>query len=57
MVKYILGAISADQSLKLDYLRSLAYTKFINKDTAIPGPEVDLIEIANIIMDERSILQ
>ena len=36
---------------------TLAYVKFINKKTAIEGPEIDLIELANIIMDHAKYLE
>jgi len=35
----------------------LAQTKLIDAKTAIKGPEVDLIELANIVMDFRSVMQ
>ena len=41
----------------MKYLEKLAYTKLVNKETAITGPEVDLIELANIVMDKYSIMQ
>ena len=57
MCKYILDSISKDEKLSLKYLTQLAYTKLINKDTAIDGPELDLIELGNIIMDRRELMQ
>ena len=41
----------------MKYLEKLAYTKLVNKETAITGTEVDLIELANIVMDKYSIVQ
>jgi hypothetical protein len=55
MSNYILSAIE-DDTLKLKYLTSLAYTKFIDKKTALTGPEVDLIEMANIVMDHSDLV-
>ena len=57
MSKFILSAIEDDKPLKVKYLTSLAYTKFINKKTALTGPEVDLIELANIIMDHSQLVR
>lgn len=57
MCKYILKAVEHDDDLTLQYLIKLAYTKLINTETAITGPEVDLIELANIIMDRHAIMQ
>ena len=57
MCKYILDSIAKDKQLSLKYLTQLAYTKLINRDTAIDGPEVDLIELGNIIMDHGELMQ
>ena len=43
--------------MALSYLSKLAYTKLINRETAISGPEVDLIELANIIMDHNDLMR
>ena len=58
MCTYIVNSIAdASDPLKLKYLSSLAYIKFINRETAIHGPEVDLIELANILMDNCAVMQ
>lgn len=57
MCSQILSAIENDHLMSLSYLSKLAYTKLIDRETAIEGPEVDLIELANIIMDRRELMQ
>ena len=57
MSKYIFASIDDDNPLKFKYLKSLAYTKLINKKTALTGPEVDLIELTNIIMDHNQLVR
>ena len=56
MSKFILKALENDDALRYKYLHSLAYTKLINKETALPGPEVDLIELVNIVMDHQTLV-
>ena len=51
MCKLIFESIGNHDLLRLKYLKTLAYVKFIDRKTALSGPEVDLIELANIIMD------
>ena len=43
--------------IKLKYLKKLAYTKLIDKETAITDNPIDLIELANLIMDHESLMQ
>ena len=38
-------------------MSSLAYVKLINSETALEGPEVDLIELANILMDHYEFIE
>lgn len=57
MCKSILHSVQSEESLTLRYLEKLAYIKLINGETAISGPEVDLIELANIVMDKYSLMQ
>jgi hypothetical protein len=57
MSKYILNSIDDENPLKVKYLKSLAYTKLINKKTALTGPEVDLIELTNILMDQNRLIK
>ena len=58
MCAYILNSIAeSSDPLKLKYLSSLAHIKFINPQTAIQGPETDLIELANILMDNHEVMQ
>ena len=57
MCKQILNSISSLDQLKLKYLSSLAYVKLINSETALKGPEVDLIELANILMDHYEFIE
>ena len=57
MSKYIFASIDDDNPLKFKYLKSLAYIKLINKKTALTGPEVDLIELTNIIMDHNQLVR
>ena len=57
MIKQVLQAIKNDEETAIKYLTKLAYTKLIDQKTAIKEPEVDLIELANIIMDHRDLMQ
>lgn len=55
MYKQILNSLERaktdNPALKLDYLKQLAFSKLIDNETAIKGPEVDLIELVSIFMD------
>ena len=57
MCKQILNSVTHLDQLKLKYLSSLAYVKLINTNTALKGPEVDLIELANILMDHQEFIE
>ena len=58
MCRYILDSFDDGASaLKFEYFKKLAYTKLIDNETAIKGPEVDLIELTNILMDNYDLMQ